>query len=62
MLLFAVDENLHRDPQLNTWLRVRDFGAQSSKWAIFIKALSSGLREELPGREEGRIVKARGDG
>lgn len=43
-IIFAVDENQQRDPQLDNVQRVRDFGAHSSEWNVFIKFLSSGAQ------------------
>lgn len=46
-LLLEADGNLHRDPQLDSVQRVRDFGALSPKWDVFIK--------DVCGREVGRL-------
>jgi hypothetical protein len=54
----AVDRNKHRDLQLDTVERVRNFGTPYPKWDVSIKSLSSGIRK-LGGR---KIVRASGDG
>lgn len=35
-LLFSVDENCHKDPQLDNMQRVRDFRVLITKWDFFL--------------------------
>lgn len=44
-LFLTVDENQHGDKRLGNMQAVRDFGAIDPKWAVFIKAFTSRLRE-----------------
>jgi hypothetical protein len=52
---------INRDPQLDNMQRVRDFGALSSKWDVFIKTHFSSLKD-LCGKGGRNIVRTRGNG
>lgn len=57
----AVDDNQHRNPQLDDVQRIRDFGTLTPKWDVFIKLFPSGPRELCRGGG-GEILRARGGG
>lgn len=57
-LFLAVEQNNHRDTQLNNVWKVGDIGTLSSNWEVFIKLLASGLRM-LCGRESRIILRMR---
>jgi hypothetical protein len=57
--LLAVNDNQQRKPQLDNVQRVRDFGALSPKWDVFIKPLPWRLRD-LCKRESRKTIRVNG--
>ena len=55
----AIDKNKYIDPQLEDVQSVRDFGALSPKWDVFIKPLPWRLRD-LCKRESRKTIRVNG--